>query len=190
MVSRIKRKLNRPITDEHEQAALGEIRHLIHIRSQLQFVEDIESSIYATQRQMDLSLDEYIAQQREAASTHIRQVQEDRDRARKATATKHRQSTSTSPTRCLPRSKLADFKPTSTMSACASTSSKDNTDTELATTISEEDIDASISILQANICHKKRVGEIRYSNGQIMAYRPGPTTRKEIKELQKRLEGL
>ncbi len=71
-VSRIKRKLNRPITDEHEQAALGEIKQLIHFRSQLQFVKDIESSIYATQRQMDLSLDKYIAQQREAASIHIR----------------------------------------------------------------------------------------------------------------------
>ncbi len=72
----------------------------------------------------------------------------------------------------------------------SSTTSRENTDTALIHPISEEDIDASIAILQANINHKQRVGEIRYSSGQIMAYRPGRTTRKEIKQLRSRLEGL
>ncbi len=85
----------------------------------------------------------------------------------------------------IPRSRLAQF-----VSTMSSKTSRDNTDTELPHTISGEDIDASISILQANTHHKKRVGEIQYSDGQILAFRPGPTTRKEIRGLQSRLEGL
>ena len=87
----------------------------------------------------------------------------------------------------LPRSRLALIKPPR-----FSNSSQENTDIESNShsPITEEEVDASIASLQANIHHKRRVGELRYTSGQIVAYRPGPTTRKEIKELQERLESL